>query len=248
MQQVPPSITRTSFNCPHCGAFAQQNWYSLLASSRFPGGRQIPKIALEGAPPFFGEVRGGSFVDLNDLLNMFVSHCFSCRGISIWVDDKLVYPQRGNVPPANPDLSDDIRRDYDEASRILGPSPRGAAALMRLAIQKLCKELGESGENINADIRALVAKGLDSRIQKALDVVRVIGNNAVHPGQLDLRDDGATAESLFSLLNLIVEKMISEPKRVDEVYAKLPKETRQAIEKRDGRNGTFKTTTEDDEV
>ena len=95
--------------------------------------------------------------------------------------------------------------------------------------------MGQSGENINDDIGALVANGLDPRIQRALDAVRVIGNNAVHPGQIDLRDDRATAETLFHLTNLIAEKMISEPKHVDEVYATLPKEALSAIAKRDAK-------------
>lgn len=65
-------------------------------------------------------------------------------------------------------MPEDIRRDYDEASTILDLSPRGAAALIRLGIQKMCTHLGQPGENINADIKALVAGGLDRRIQKAL--------------------------------------------------------------------------------
>ena len=106
---------------------------------------------------------------------------------------------------------------------------------MRLAIQKLCKELGRPGKDINKDIKALVENGLNPLVQKALDAVRVIGNNAVHPGQIDLRDDRATAESLFGLINLITEKMISEPKRVNEVYASLPEGALKAIENRDGK-------------
>nr|WP_246787276.1 DUF4145 domain-containing protein [Rhizobium leguminosarum] len=128
-------------------------------------------------------------------------------------------------------------RDYDEARSIVQKSPRGAAALLRLAIQKLCKHLGESGKNINDDIASLVAKGLDYRIQKALDVLRVIGNEAVHPGTIDLNDDPNTAESLFKLFNLIVEKMISEPKLVEEVYASLPPEKLKQIEQRDKEKG-----------
>lgn len=129
----------------------------------------------------------------------------------------------------------DIRLDYDEASTIFDKSPRGAAALIRLAIQKLCKELGQPGENINRDIGELVKGGLNIRVQQALDAVRVIGNEAVHPGQIDLRDDKATAGALFKLLNLIVEKTISEPKHVAEVYASLPADKLRAIAKRDGK-------------
>lgn len=74
------------------------------------------------------------------------------------------------------------------------------------------------------------------RVQKALDAIRVIGNNAVHPGQIDLQNDRATAETIFGLVHLICEKMITEPKHVDELYAKLPEGARQAIEKRDTPN------------
>jgi len=97
----------------------------------------------------------------------------------------------------------------------------------------LCKHIGERGKKIDDDIASLVKKGLDVHVQQALDVVRVIGNEAVHPGQIDLRDDRQTAMSLFGLVNLIAEKMISEPRHVAEMYAGLPKEKREAIEKRD---------------
>jgi Domain of unknown function (DUF4145) len=135
----------------------------------------------------------------------------------------------------NPDLPESVRRDYDEASTILDLSPRGAAALLRLGIQVLCRHLGEKGKNINDDIASLVRKGLDERVQQSLDVVRVVGNNAVHPGQVDLRDDRATAERLFGLVNLIAEIMISRPKHVKEMYESLPEDARKAIEKRDGK-------------
>ncbi|TVS00700.1 MAG: DUF4145 domain-containing protein [Rhodospirillales bacterium] len=169
-----------------------------------------------------------------DLHNVFLSQCFSCKDVAIWIYDRLVWPQRGEAPLPNPDLPEDIRRDYDEASTILDLSPRGAAALLRLSIQKLCKELGEQGKNINDDIAALVKKGLPVRVQQALDVVRVVGNHAVHPGQIELRDDRATAETLFGLVNLIAEIMISQPKHVQEMFEGLPEGARKAIEKRDG--------------
>ncbi len=143
-------------------------------------------------------------------------------------------------PPGNParfnsDLPDELKRDYEEARTILSLSPRGAAALLRLCIQKLCAKLGERGKNIDDDIACLVKKGLDPRVQKALDVVRVVGNNAVHPGQMDLSDDRATAEKLFGLVNLVTEIMITQPKHIDEMYKQLPEASLKAIEKRDGK-------------
>jgi hypothetical protein len=63
----------------------------------------------------------------------------------------------------------------------------------------------------------------------------VIGNNAVHPGQLDLRDDSATAEKLFGLVNLIAEIMISQPKHVAQMYEALPSGALEAIARRDGK-------------
>jgi hypothetical protein len=184
--------------------------------------------------PFLESGKDGDY-NFRYVRNVNISQCYNCNKISIWIYDALVYPRKGEAPPANPDLPDEIRVDYEEASSILDVSPRGAAAIVRLCIQKLCKHLGQPGENINADIKALVAGGLDPRIQKALDAVRVIGNNAVHPGTMDLKDDRSTAESLFRLLNIITEKLISEPKHVDEVYALLPESARAAIEARDKR-------------
>ena len=71
-------------------------------------------------------------------------------------------------------------------------------------------------------------------IQKALDAVRVIGNEAVHPGTLDLKDDRDTAIKLFKLVNIIADQVISNPKHVEEVYGQIPEAKRKAIEKRDG--------------
>lgn len=68
--------------------------------------------------------------------------------------------------------------------------------------------------------------------------MRVIGNNCVHPGEIDMRDDAETVQKLFRLVNFIAEKMISDPKEIDEIYDTLPSTTRDAIAKRDGRPAT----------
>jgi hypothetical protein len=95
--------------------------------------------------------------------------------------------------------------------------------------------LGEPGKNINDDIAALVKNGLSPRVQMSLDIVRVIGNEAVHPGEIDLRDSPEIAISLCSLINVIADAMITQPKEIDALYATLPSEKLEQIDKRDGK-------------
>lgn len=182
---------------------------------------------------FFESRSGSDCVYLNlEIPNMHISQCYNCDGLAIWLYDRLLYPvQRAGVEP-NVDLDEDIRHDFEEARAILDLSPRGAAALLRLAVQKLCNQLGESGKNIDKDIASLVSKGLNITIQKALDIVRVIGNEAVHPGTMDLRDDRDTALKLFGLINAIVDQMITHPKQVASLYETLPADKRVGIDAR----------------
>lgn len=148
-----------------------------------------------------------------------------------------IFPQVDlSIPEPHVDLPHEVGDDYIEAYRIFNRSPRGASALLRLAIQKLCKALGESGKDINSDIAKLVKKGMPSHIQQALDIVRVIGNFAVHPGELDIRDNPEIAKQLFSLINEIVEDRISKMKKHDRIltlYTNLPQDKLDAIKNRD---------------
>lgn len=131
-------------------------------------------------------------------------------------------------------MPDSVKQLYNEASLIYNKSPRAACALLRLAIDRLCNELGETDRDINKNIGELVRKGLPQAVQQALDVVRVIGNKAVHPGQIAFDvDDKNTATMLMRLLNIIVERMITEPKEIYSLYQGLPESVRNAIENRD---------------
>jgi hypothetical protein len=168
-----------------------------------------------------------------EFVNFYVNACYSCNGFSVWVGRDLVYPVSVSVIEAHEMMPAPIKADFDEAGAILNDSPRGAAALARLCIQKLVIELGGDGNNLNADIAELVKKGLEVEVQQALDVVRVIGNNAVHPGTIDLKDDKETALTLLQLVNMIVERRIAGPKKLLKLFAGLPAGALEQIEKRD---------------
>lgn len=209
MKYIAPASGLKSYTCPHCGVLARQYHYSVSQTNL-------------GGP--------NSYLGTDPIATSICEHCGE---YAIWRCKQMVYPNRGNAPVPNPDMPEDVKNDYEEAAGIYTQSPRGAAALLRLAIQKLCVALGGKGKHINDDIKTLVANGLPDKVQKALDVVRVVGNNAVHPGQIDT-DDPEVAGKLFALLNIITDYMVSMPKRVDSMYSELPEGATDAIEKRDG--------------
>lgn len=204
---VPPSFNASAFTCPNCGAYAHQRW---------------------GQGSF---LQNGRNVALPDLA---IGQCDHCTRWHAWRQTKLVYPVVSVVPKPNADLPENIQAEYKEAAAVLALSPRAACALLRLAIQKLCKHLGEPGKNINDDIGAMVKKGLPERFAKALDVVRVVGNNAVHPGELDLTDDGESALKLFTFVNLLADAALTQPKNIGEFFDALPDGAKDAIKRRDG--------------
>lgn len=207
IEYTPPSLDTIAFHCPHCAVYSQQNWAKMCRIS-------------------------GSHYEVSGFK---VCRCTSCNSMSLWSGTAMVFPIKGKAPTANPDMPAEVRADYDEANTISNLSPRGAAGLLRLCVQKLCKHFGEPGKNINDDIGALVKKGLPPIVQQALDGVRLTGNAAVHPGELDVRDDPEMVSKLFKLVNFIVEKMITEPKQVSGFYNAMPAGQRAAVEKRDGK-------------
>jgi Domain of unknown function (DUF4145) len=126
------------------------------------------------------------------------------------------------IPDPHELMPDEIKALYEEARQVFSISKRSSAALLRLVIQELCTMSGGEG-NIYKDIQKLVDDGLQVHVQQALDIIRIVGNSAVHAGEIDLSDE--TARSLFGLVNDIVDELIAKPKKqaqISEQYGKLP--------------------------
>lgn len=212
MEDTSPKVNKQSFCCPHCKVFAQQQWFR----------------------PTLVETHGNMGIsDRGPLEDFLLNKCSNCNKYLIWHGDSILFPLPLDGPDASKDMPADVAEDFNEARAVLALSPRSSAALLRLALQKLCKHLGQPGKNINDDIKALVKDGLPPKIQQALDIVRVVGNNAVHPGHIDLRDNYEIALALFGLLNFIVQEMITRPKEIDAIYKTLPQDALDQITRRD---------------
>jgi hypothetical protein len=189
-----PSFKKEGFHCPHCGVFAHQNWFD---------------VALEGDSNDSGET-------------LSLGTCERCSRFSLWIDGMMIYPPSADLPLPREEVPEEIRGIYLEARKILKASPRAASALLRLALQRLIAILGET-EDISVNIKNLQKRGLDKKIQGALARVRMVGDDAVEPGIIDSRDDEETARGLFEILNIIVDSLIGQPRRVDEMLGKLPR-------------------------
>ncbi|MDT4892226.1 MAG: hypothetical protein QOE97_1261 [Pseudonocardiales bacterium] len=113
-------------------------------------------------------------------------------------------------------------------------SPRSAAALLRLALEQLVGIIETDGKTLNDKVGLLVRRGLATHVQRAMDALRVFGNNGAHVGEIDLSDDRETVESLFAVLHMVVEHVITRQREIDALYLRLPESARAAIERRDG--------------
>lgn len=221
---ISPSFWQTAFTCPYCGVLAQMNWECLY----------------EGYTP-----------DINYSIHIAV--CQVCKSYSLWckygtlqrgkptIKEEMLYPKLSAIPPAE-DMPESIKAIYKEASNVLGDSPRAACALLRLALEKLISYLRDNfeaykslkGKSIDKDIGELVKFGLPPKVQKALDIVRITGNNAVHSTkELDINDNPEIAYKLFEILNFIVREMITRPKEIDNFFESIPQGAKEAIVKRD---------------
>ena len=211
---IAPEEYLQSFTCPHCQTLSLMHFESH----------------------HFQEDINVSFTNFPEIKNKLnIARCCNCGKKIVWIDNEYIYP---NIvaEEVNPDLPESVKQLYNEAGLIYNLSPRAACALLRLAIEKLCHELGETADKINDNIAALVKKGLSPKVQKALDLVRVVGNNAVHPGKIAFDvDDITTAKSLMRLINMIGQIMITDPKDIDNMYSQLPESTQKSIERRDGK-------------
>ncbi len=209
MPDVAPQYQVSAFNCPLCGAYAAMRWGQMQAPWQM--------VALAAA------------------------QCAHCGGFSIWSSETalMIWPRVGVGVKPHEQMPAAVLELYREGQAVSAESPRAAAALLRVAVDVLLREVvpDSKGKTLNQVIRKAVEGGLNPSARAALDVLRVTGNDAVHPEQqilLDEQDPLAKVHSLCKLLNLVVEQLIATPRMAREMLDALPPEVLASIEKRDG--------------
>ena len=155
------------------------------------------------------------------MLNLHVSRCYNCKGFTVWVRDRLVFPVRGDEPAeivvegefeeveehVEEDGEDqEVSEDFEEAAAILNKFPRGAAALTRVCIQNMMPLLKENAKNLDENISSLVRKGLEVEIQQAMDALQVVRKNPSQTTEVDLKEENEAAKIFLTSLRQILKR------------------------------------------
>ena len=119
-------------------------------------------------------------------------------------------------------MPQNIKDLYIEASSVFELSPRSSLAIIRLALDLLCIELGaDNKDSLYNKVEWLYNENvINSEIKELAHGVRGLGNDAVHPRNIDDQIDKNDAELVFELLNIIVEEKITKANRKNELVNK----------------------------
>jgi hypothetical protein len=225
----------SSFNCPRCGALAAQAFDNLSTYK----GNGVNAVA----DPAVRHWDGSTWRQTEQGWSRSV--CFACKKSALWVAQKLVFPNpdgKGDTaaPERGEDLPPIVAELYDEAVAVLPHSRRAAAALCRAAMEQLAKSLTTdlpSGVKLDGRLVAL-SKTVSTATLQALNIVRHVGNTALH-GEKDGdesavmyldEDDSSIAEVFFLAINALADEMITQPRRIQDLYETLPETMRSSFE------------------
>lgn len=233
---VAPEFFKKAFHCPYCSTFSRMTWNTILED------QNIDTTAF----PQYEELTYTS-------RNVYRCKADCCSKSSYWLGYRgayqceeevsnnqglMIWPKTSTAEHAHEDMPEYIKKDYEEARQVSEVSPRAAVALLRLALQKLLKELGGTTGKIDSDIGELVAKNiLSKKLEKMSDILRIAGNNSVHPDKigLNLDDNPELVDMLFRLINTIIEEAITAPRALDDLYDLIPQNLKKGIEARNQR-------------
>lgn len=206
--------------CPHCGVKSQHKYLNKI------NGRYEFKVVPNSNPANFSI---HSKYDSN-LQDFNAIQCVVCGNYSVYHQGKMIYPIASNVSKPNDDMPDNVKEIYLEARNVLNISPKSACALLRLALEMLMGELDVDGRTLNDKINNYCDKyNSDNRLIKACHLLRLVGNDVVHSGVLDVGDNEDIARAMFGILNEIVDETITKKNKMDVIFESLPKNKTDSI-------------------
>ena len=223
MTYIQPEFERNRFTCPTCGTLSQMIWLELFN-------------------PWEHDAVNAENWELLEDYRFHAAVCVADGCVSIWLRypehteeglvrrrTEMAYPPASHGPKPNPDMPESAKKLYLEAGNVLPGSTRAAAALLRMCTEDIIKFLATKQDKEKVlDERTSLYRRVEflrehdklwpaEEIDDALDLLRVIGNDAVHsPEPREIRGDDDTrqvARSLFMLVDMITEQLITRRRR-----------------------------------
>lgn len=210
----PPDVKKEAFNCPHCGVYAHQEFnpivaYGYTSNNAYSGKHIITRGYLE---------------------NFVISKCTHCKQIIIWNQESMLFPRKMIVQDPSDNVPEKIKDIYIEAGKVLMDSPRASGALIRLALELLLQHVNKNNLGLNENVKELIKSNIPEDLIKAMTILRVNGNDIMHTGEIKILEKEEEVAYLFDLFNMIVEEMITRPKKLNESYKRIPESIRKEIE------------------
>ena len=205
----PPEPKKDAFNCPYCGVYAHQTWHDYVV---------------------YGDGTYTNFYTAGTLKELSVSKCSHCGNIVIWDQKNMLKPAKMAVPDPSEDVPKDIKEIYIEAGKVLIYSARASGALMRLALELLLQQINKNDLKLNENVNKMKESNISGPLIKALTILRVNGNDIMHTGVINIFEKKEDITYLFDLFNMIVEELITRPKKLDESYSRIPESKRKQAE------------------
>lgn len=217
-----PTFEQRSFKCPHCGDRAVMKWRTVLLDTQPSWDiSQIYQQMRNNNNVGLDQFHGVEIPQRMETGNWKCAVCDGCQLVSLWKDTEMVWPNASLAPKASTDMHEEVAKVFNEAREVVRASPRAAAALLRLAIEMLCGELGYKEGSLKKKIEDLVADhGISKDSERAFSIIRNVANHQVHPGTINLEDDPELAYGLFELTNFVIYEVVTKPKKVDEIESK----------------------------
>ena len=125
-------------------------------------------------------------------------------------ESRLIHPKVFSRIPLSDEVTEEYKKEYEEACKVLGDSPMASAALSRRSLQHILRDKGGfKGKNLADEIQqAIDSKTLPSYVTESIDAIRNIGNFAAHPSKSNNSGEVVAVEPGEAEWNLDVIEML----------------------------------------
>lgn len=212
--------------CYHCGREQKHDWYRLANN------KKRDKDLEEN----WGVEDQYYFVKLTDEemksrvydiilvdVELHLSVCAGCGIELAWQNDKNLCPPFTLISPPDREVPLDVKADYNEARKIYKYSSRGAATLLRIALEKLLihLKLGSSSADLSSMVNELSQKKKANLVECPDHIIAGLVRTCVsEKGTYSTKaineiENPKDVEILFHLINEITEEFIKKKRRID---------------------------------